>query len=162
VEDIPNVTLEDLTAAEIEKRAQEPASGVTDRAPNGDLRIAINKNSSRAHRRFTLAHELAHVITFEHAHVIFSRLGFRDKELRAYRIEKICDCFAAELLMPSALVKRVWSLPVQDVRALAAEFGVSEDAMNIRIRTLGLVDDEKDRPVHQWFKKPGLVLTRNH
>lgn len=61
------------------------------------------------------------------------------------RAELICDYFAACLLMPKRLLVRVWTtggsrLPRTD---LARLFGVSPQALDIRLKALGLVENHE-------------------
>jgi excisionase family DNA binding protein len=154
VKDVANVELQVLTATEMEEIAREPASGLTRwNKATGRYLIAINKNMSVTHRRFSLAHELAHLITCTHTDSLYVRLGHGDPELRAYRIEGVCNHFAAHLLAPDVLLRKLWRLGIQAPDALAAEFGMSEDAINIRLRATGLVDDDRDRAVEEFFRR---------
>ncbi|MEO6318843.1 MAG: ImmA/IrrE family metallo-endopeptidase, partial [Acidimicrobiales bacterium] len=54
--------------------------------------------------------------------------------------ERLCDYFAACLLMPRSWVKQAYGSGVQDVVALAERFEVSPQAMQVRLLQLGLVD----------------------
>ena len=47
---------------------------------DGQYKIYINRNSNLGRRRFTLAHEFGHVITWNGRKVIYSRLGGGDSE----------------------------------------------------------------------------------
>jgi len=140
IEQIPNVSVTLMTVEEIEKRTGSPAvSGATDMRKDGTYRIYINDNNSITHCRFTLAHELYHVIVGPFVDDIFTDFGYGDEDLHSRRVEHLADHFAANLLMPNALVRRAWGLPVRGLSELAALFGVSEDAMRIRLRTVGLI-----------------------
>lgn len=79
-------------------------------------KIIINENSARRRKRFTLAHELAHVIIPWHVGNIVDANIFegRDYEYNSYESE--ANKFAAELLMPSN-----W------VNSLAAKFDSPAD-----------------------------------
>jgi excisionase family DNA binding protein len=141
IEAIPGVTVELLPQHEMEALTKSPwASGATDIRKDGTYRIYINKSSSVTHCRFTLAHELFHVVTGPFEADIFGDFGFGNDELHRRRAEQVADHFAANLLMPSATIKQAWSIPIRELPELAALFGVSEDAMQVRLRTIGLVD----------------------
>lgn len=82
--------------------------------------------------RFTLAHELGHVLMhgsnvqgFNRAHTLSSKphKAYCDSEWQA-------DAFAAELLMPASLAKHMSEAEIADA------FGVSATAAAIRCRTL--------------------------
>ena len=67
-------------------------------------KIFINENAARRRKRFTLAHELGHVIIPWHVGNIVDTTVFsgRDAEYNSYESE--ANKFAAELLMPSSWV----------------------------------------------------------
>jgi Zn-dependent peptidase ImmA (M78 family) len=116
--------------------------------------IAVQENDPPNRQRFTIAHEIAHFHLRhqfepgEHVHVDRGHLitprnsrsstGVDSKEIEANQ-------FAACLLMPSKLVHdrikalRVKSLCDDHVEKLAGEFKVSEQAMTIRLSTLGFL-----------------------
>jgi Zn-dependent peptidase ImmA (M78 family) len=116
--------------------------------------IAVQGSDHPNRRRFTIAHEIAHFHLRhqfepgEHVHVDRGHLitprnsrsstGVDPKEIEANQ-------FAACLLMPSKLLlERIKALKVQSlcddhVEKLAEEFEVSEQAMTIRLSTLGFL-----------------------
>ena len=57
---------------------------------------------------------------------------------RAKRAERLCNYFAACLLMPRPWVKHDYYGGLQRPRALARRYYVSEEAMDTRLRELGL------------------------
>jgi len=127
----------------------------------GDERhIMVNKAHHPNRQRFTIAHELGHL-------VLHHNTGdglFIDTHLRAYQRrgsassgayeeagstttpaqEREANQFASALLMPrAALLARTDGEEFWDeleVAALSAEFGVSEQAMTIRLQQLGVLD----------------------
>lgn len=127
----------------------------------GDERhIMVNKAHHPNRQRFTIAHELGHLVLH---HNSGDRL-FVDNHLRAYQRrgspssgtyghpdsettpaeEREANQFASALLMPRAWIlqmtegRQFWD--ELDVAALAAEFGVSEQAMTIRLRQLEVLE----------------------
>jgi Zn-dependent peptidase ImmA (M78 family) len=117
--------------------------------------ICVNRDHPRVRRRFTIAHELGHHClghqfeAGEHVHVdegnyISARgprsaTGIDPKEVEANQ-------FAAALLMPSELLRQEAAklrsgsgLLDVHVSLLAERFQVSEQAMTIRLDTLGLL-----------------------
>lgn len=153
VEQVPNLRLDLLPAHQL----GEGTSGLTTRAKDGDYVIAVNRNNSHSHRRFTLAHELKHLLDYPYAETLHERLGQGNEQLQERSVERICDHFAAYLLMPSMLVKRAWTTGFQELSVLAGLFQVSEEAMNIRLRALGFIEDER-RPVATYFRRSALAL----
>lgn len=112
--------------------------------------ILVNKGDTQGRRRFTLAHEFKHYLDDPIAEAVYAELGYGDERLRARQIEQICDMFAACLLMPRMVVKRLWTSGIQDAESLALLFDVSLSAMTIRLKYLGL--DHDDRPVKAYFR----------
>jgi Zn-dependent peptidase ImmA (M78 family) len=87
-------------------------------------------------RRFSLHHEFKHILDHGLVDVVYPSTGWMSGEERA---EKVCDYFAACILMPKRLVKRRFFEGLTDVAELAAEFGVSPRAMRFRLEQLKLV-----------------------
>ena len=78
----------------------------------------------RVRQRFTVAHELKHVLDASHEDAIYRHLPAGPDRRR--HIEAVCDHFAACLLMPRAQVKRLWGEGIQDFSVLATYFDVSQ------------------------------------
>lgn len=104
----------------------------------GSWHIRINAGEPLTRQRFTLAHELKHVLDASHEDAIYGHLP--SGLARDRHIEAVCDHFAASLLMPRVWVKKYWYRGTQDLMALAWIFEVSQQAMLIRLQALGLVD----------------------
>lgn len=129
--------ISELPRVDIQYRHDLMGSGLTT-WERGAWRIAINADEPRARQRFTLAHELKHVIDASHEDSIYRHLPIGPARQR--HIEAICDHFAACLLMPRTQVKRLWSQGVQDLGGLSCYFDVSQQAVLIRLQVLGLVE----------------------
>ena len=110
--------------------------------------IGVNKDQARVRRRFTIAHELGHLLLHEHEEVHVDR-GFRVR-LRSGvssqgldRDEMEANRFAAELLMPIRMLRRDIEDHVFDLAddgelyLLAKRYGVSTQALAFRITGLG-------------------------
>lgn len=100
--------------------------------------IYINESDSKVRQRFTLAHELGHYVRHQDS----ERIAYVDHraELASSGTnpsEIWCNRFAAELLMPAAVVKKYWA-DGYAIDELRRKFGVSEAAVNFRIANLGL------------------------
>lgn len=122
-------------------------SGMVHRQMNGVAIIGVNSSHPVKRQRFTIAHELGHLILHkdENLHVDEkSPIGFRNEEssLATKSPEIEANQFAAELLMPvDILAKEIESLPdnletEEAVLELANRFEVSEQAMTLRLTSL--------------------------
>jgi Zn-dependent peptidase ImmA (M78 family) len=100
--------------------------------------VSLNQYIPESSLRFTLAHEIAH-------HLLARAVGAqRAGSGRGSKwTERLCDKFAAELLMPEFAVReqadQLGHPRYHDKTiTLAARFDVSEQAMRIRLKELGL------------------------
>lgn len=114
--------------------------------------IGINALHAPNRQRFTLAHELAHVLLHQReleraVHV--DRGSLRRDALAAEGVDPIeieANAFAAELLMPTRLLISALErhpIDLEDdsaVSALAKRFRVSDAAMRYRLNSLGETD----------------------
>lgn len=98
--------------------------------------IVLNATQPWARQKFTLAHELKHIVDHPLAKSIYCRIEPRD---RSAFIEATCDYFAGCLLIPRPWLKRAWCGGMQDTRRLAQHFEVSEAAITTRLSQVGLV-----------------------
>lgn len=148
------VPLEDLVNHVGARIQTEPfdgeVSGLIYRQGSGTAVIGVNSMHSLTRQRFTIAHELAHLLLHkdEQLHVDErSPIRFRDTmSSRAVdRTEIEANQFAAELLMPfDLLTGEISKLPERmstedGIRLLAERFLVSEQAMTFRLSGLGLL-----------------------
>jgi Zn-dependent peptidase ImmA (M78 family) len=95
--------------------------------------ILLNQTEPAQRRRFSLWHEFAHILAHDTADTIYRDLSGRD-------VEAVADYFAACVLMPRRIVKRLFGQGHHDPGDLAAMFGVSEPAMRYRLSALGLTE----------------------
>lgn len=118
---------------------EEDLDGAGYLLPIGDIgaEILVNRNNSDARRAFTIAHEVGHWVL---GLICKKKFGtfIQPPGLPKVTIEKWCDAFATNLLMPAQLV-RTWLPPkdqpllVDSILRAAAKFGVSEEAFYIRV-----------------------------
>lgn len=114
-------------------------AGKLERDPgtSSGFRVVVNVSDPPRRQRFTLAHELAHYLL----HRDLIREGVVDDAL--YRsnlgddMERQADRFAAQLLLPAEEVRRAFSRDKALAR-LAQTFDVSDAALRIRLKELGL------------------------
>ena len=104
---------------------------------NGEKDIIVNQEDNRLRQRFTIAHELGHYYLHHieavdsEEHAIISFRGDRNV------VEFEADRFAAELLMPSKQIDRLYKeLDLPYISVLANKFDVSRAAMRYRLDTL--------------------------
>ena len=115
--------------------------------------IGVNTSHSQARQNFTIAHELGHLLLHdqEQLHV--------DREFRVRlrsdvssqgtdEAEQEANFFAASLLMPREFIERdladeefVDLLDDDCLRDLARKYGVSAQALAIRLKTLGYIQE---------------------
>lgn len=104
--------------------------------------IAINGDDAPTRRRFTLGHEFKHIVDNPFIDAMYAGDDYGEQPSDE-RAERMCDYFAACLLMPRNWVKRLWTQGVQDTPTLAATFKVSPAAMDLRLQQLGLIPSRK-------------------
>lgn len=123
---LPTETISGLPRVDVIYVEGLPVSGLS-RWSGSVWRIAIADGDALGRQRFTLAHEIKHVIDHGHRR---DRPGRMD--------EQLADFFAASLLMPKRLVVRLWGQGIQDPEVLAEQFEVSPAALAVRLSQLGL------------------------
>ena len=118
---------------------------------SGNVTIGVNQNHSLLRRRFTIAHELGHFLLHpegvDEVHVdrrFVIKLRSDQSSLGTNEHEVEANLFAAELLMPTELIRRDLfqqhsvDLIEDDVATkLAQRYKVSEQAMLFRLANLG-------------------------
>lgn len=96
--------------------------------------IIVNNDVSNVRRRFTIAHELAHLCL---GHIKEGTIH-RDESIFAnVPRERAANQFAARLLMPEHIV-RITAVEANSLDELASFFHVSKPAMNFRLAELGI------------------------
>jgi predicted transcriptional regulator len=116
-------------------------SGWIERGDNGRYTVVINSNHASTRQRFTAAHELAHFIY--HRDLLGEGVGdnrayraegtpFKNEKIQI-RHERQANSVAANILMPKELVYKLKDKGITDTKTMASLFGVSEDAMRIRL-----------------------------
>lgn len=98
--------------------------------------IWVSMNDAPARRRFTVAHELGHLLLHPLGKL---QKAYRDVSFNGDPAESEANAFAADLLMPLGMLQRYVLQYGVDAARLAAAFQVSEQAMNIRLgKMLGI------------------------
>ncbi len=101
-------------------------------------RIDVNQRHSKRRKRFTLAHEISHYLLHR------DQIGDGVTDTAMYRsrlnnyMESEANRLAAQLIMPSNLLRPVWRAGFRTIADLCNRFEVSEDALRIRLKQLRL------------------------
>ena len=113
--------------------------------------ILVNSDENPRRRRFTAAHELSHYLLHRdllddkgklnrHVDVLFGPgAGSNPPDPLTAFHEAQANRYAAKLLIPERLVRVKYRALNGDIAELARLFDVSRPAMEIRLKTLGLI-----------------------
>lgn len=117
------------------------------------LAFIILSSKGFERNRFTLAHELAHLI-----------LNFKE-DLTEKEKEHYCNLFAASLLMPTKAMKKEFefnnfiinrNVSINEIILIAKEYKVSMNAVIMRLYSLGIIDEYKKKNLFILLSKSGL------
>jgi Zn-dependent peptidase ImmA (M78 family)/DNA-binding XRE family transcriptional regulator len=109
--------------------------------------IAVFKEGDYVRKRFTLAHELAHLL-----------LDFSDCE--ADQHEKLCHAFAGALLLPENVIREEFGgkrekVTEWELKKLKGIYGISMQAIMARALTLGLISGHTFKSFRIYVSKHG-------
>lgn len=104
---------------------------------NSQKEIYITSDSFER-QRFTIAHEIGHIILHHGPNDEICEIDYRHSESKYTRKEYQANAFASALLMPKDKVKSIWK-KLNDVDDLADYFKVSKKAASIRLINLELI-----------------------
>ncbi len=141
----------ELPRLQVERISPFPVSGATHWS-SGRWLVVLNGNEPRVRQRFSLAHELKHIIDHRFSDLIFASFPADDR----HRVsEQLCDYFAGCLLMPRPWLKSTYAQGLQHLPALADHFDVSQAAMQVRLNQIGMTDPAPrcGRPSDDWAVK---------
>lgn len=131
---MPNEVITGLPRVRVLMERETPVSASTHW--NGSHWIVvINGADSLERRRYSLAHELKHILDHPLRHWLYRPGGSIDAREQA---EIAAEFFAACLLMPRTWIRQLWADGVRSVEGLSDYFEVSERAIRERLRQLGL------------------------
>jgi len=108
----------------------EGNSGKIQAKDNNKFDIWLNQSDSRYRKRFTVAHELGHLLA---GHMNGCDVQGRNPNSPTNQCEKIADAYAAELIMPYFILEALWKIGVRRTDDFAKIFEVSEVAMQYRL-----------------------------
>lgn len=112
--------------------------------------ITLNAGDSPARRRFTLLHEFKHIVDHGSASLLY--LGSQ-RASGAEQAEHAADYFAGCALVPKRDLKSAWGNGMQRTADLALHFGVSEQAIAVRLSQTKL-DAFSDQPPTERCARP--------
>lgn len=124
----------------VEMNLPKDVSGALVKRDGKDPIIAIEKSDSKNRRRFSCAHELGHYFgRLESSDEPYEYIDFRGPSAKTGRDpqEIFANSFAASLLMPESEVMRKINEGNSRI-SLAKYFGVSDEALSIRLSSLRL------------------------
>ncbi len=133
---VPENIITELPFLAVTHRPGFPTSGMATQTDSGWV-IVLRAEEAKVRQRFSLVHEFKHVLDDPFIEWMYPTRGYFSPEDRA---ERICDYFAACVLMPRMWVKRDWAGGgIQDIDRLARRYNVSRVAMAVRLSELGLL-----------------------
>jgi Zn-dependent peptidase ImmA (M78 family)/DNA-binding XRE family transcriptional regulator len=114
-------------------------------APSNVPVIALKKETDIVRKRFTVAHELCHIL-------------FHVESDSPKGVEKHCNAFANELLLPEeqlieAIGKKRKSISMFELKKLKGIYGISIQAILYKIWELNIISDRKYRSINIIFSK---------
>lgn len=136
---IPQFVISSLPGIYVDWTREWPSSGAVLKRQS-HWQIVLSRSDTRQRQRFSLAHEFKHVlddpvIETTHAHL--------KRHRRGERAERVCNYFAACLLMPRPWVKHDYYGGIQRASVLARRYFVSDEAMTTRLSELGLIHSSR-------------------
>lgn len=121
--------------------------------------ISSRPDLSVARKRFTLAHELAHLLLNEWA----AKRNLSEKEL-----EKAMNGFASEFLFPSAVLRQFFggqrtAITMEELHSAKVRYGMSLCGIVYALNELGLITANSYKrfltgPRNQWRNEVGLIV----
>lgn len=144
---LPTSVLTSLASVHVDEQPLPlPAVTYWDRAQRRWV-VCLDSADAEAAQRFSLAHELAHIIWHGHESLLFPHVSRQEQEFLA---EHAADLFAAELLIPRERVTKAYSWGVTEPDQLAERFGVTTDAVIWKLAQMDLPfqsSDDIDGPI---------------
>ena len=118
--------------------------------------IVLNEKDSHSVKLFSIMHEMCHLLRRQSG-ICYP---ITDEVLEKPLVERYCDIFASEFLMPDDLIMReadkyVKPISEENQEKLAHKFGVSNLAMSIKLYQKKLVT--KPREYHRWKQMPEIL-----
>jgi len=140
--------VEDAGVLVIESPIADSFEALSGRSRNGFAVIVLNLGRSNDRLRFSLAHELGHLL-------------LDCRKLEAKEEEQLAHRFAAAFLVPAEaarheLGKHRTNLCTAELEHLKGKYGFSMQAWTYRARDLGIITESVYRQWQAWFRSQGL------
>lgn len=128
-------------------------SGLTVQTDDNLSLIIINKNMPNDHKKFTIAHEIGHLIM----HIPFAEdPDFLSNLEDLDTVEREADSFAGAFLIPKAQAKYTFNqLTYLKLAELKTYWKVSKQAILFRAKTLGIINDVRFRTLYIELSRNG-------
>lgn len=131
---VPQFVISALPGLLVDWRTDWPAEA-TSFHTGSRWQVVVRSSDVRQRQRFSLAHEFKHILDDPFRDRLFAHLDLAAQHERA---ERLCNYFAACLLMPRPWLKHDYCGGLQQIRNLARRYYVSGEAMSTRLSELGL------------------------
>jgi Zn-dependent peptidase ImmA (M78 family) len=158
---VPERIMTELPRVLVERFTPLPVSGAAEWS-HGRWLVLINGAEPQTRQRFSVAHEFKHVLDHRFAAVLYENLPADERD---DFIEHVCDYFAGSLLVPRTWLKNAWAGGLQGLPELAHRFAVSQAAMQVRLKQVGLSEPSSrcGSTSSRWFTRlRGQQRTRYH
>jgi Zn-dependent peptidase ImmA (M78 family) len=133
---VPDEIVTELPRIKIERERGLPVSGSAHW--NGRYWvITLSADEHRCRQRFSLMHEFKHVLDHTTKDFLYQD---RPTNSSYEQAERVADYFAACLLMPKRVVKRLWFEGPQSIERMADKLRVSPAAVRYRLDQLGVTE----------------------
>lgn len=150
---VPDEIVTEVPRIKIERENWLPVSGAAHW--NGRYWIiTLSATEHRLRQRFSMMHEFKHILDHTTKDFLYhDRPGSSAHD----QAERVADYFAACLLMPKRVVKRLWCQGHQDLGELAGLLRVSPAAVRYRLDQVGLTERSSRCRSSVASRKPRLV-----
>ncbi|NLC93325.1 MAG: ImmA/IrrE family metallo-endopeptidase [Treponema sp.] len=120
----------------LEIEAPESFDGLSSLVNNLYPVIVLNKNFQSERKRFTVLHELSHLI-FSFA-----------KSVNENEEEKLCNLFASEMLILESVFKKLFGesrhdISYQELKSIQMQYGISCDALMYKAKSCGYISEQR-------------------
>jgi Zn-dependent peptidase ImmA (M78 family) len=133
---VPEEIISELPRIRVIREVGLPVSGAAHW--NGSYWIiTVNAEEPISRQRFSVMHEFKHILDHTTKQFLYHERPFQTADEQA---ERVADYFAACLLMPKRVVKRLWCQGNQNMTELAKMLFVSTRALQYRLDQLGLLE----------------------
>lgn len=117
-------------------------SAKVQKVADGSYLIQVSRRDSAKRQRFSIAHEISHIVLHDDDEFVEWRKPLSDYDDPDMLYKEVqANMLASALLMPKELVKKVWG-ETKDIDDLAEAFNVSRSAAYYRLDNLRLLNGD--------------------